>query len=167
MSPEARGAAIIVLIGLTLIFYEPLQSSIVALSHFLSEFVLVVAGNQTNQLKEVLPAADVFSLKEGDLPHYEGHKIDQENDRETLVGFAFFTTQGEPRDRGYKGPIKIAVGMNTKGIITGITVLDHDEPYGYFSIDLPSFPAQFKDKSILDPFRVGLDIDGVARPPLR
>jgi NosR/NirI family nitrous oxide reductase transcriptional regulator len=123
----------------------------------------VVTGEQERQLREVLPGADVFSSKEGDPPHYKGYKIDPETNRETLVGFAFFTTQVQPRERGYEGPIAIAVGMNTKGIITRIKVVDHNEPYGYFSIDHPAFPAQFKDKSILDPFRVGLDIDGVTR----
>jgi hypothetical protein len=42
--------------------------------------------------------------------------------------------------------------------------LDYDsEPYGYFSIQPPEFVAQFKGKSIRDPFRVGQDIDAVAR----
>lgn len=163
MRPETKGTVIVILICLSLVFYNQLHSSAVALFPFLSEFVQVVTGEQERQLREVLPEADVFSSKEGDPPHYKGYKIDPETNRETLVGFAFFTTQVELRERGYKGPIKIAVGMNTKGIITKIKVVEHDEPYGYFSIDLPSFPAQFKGKSILDPFRVGRDIDAVTR----
>jgi NosR/NirI family nitrous oxide reductase transcriptional regulator len=163
MRPETKGVLIIILVGLSLVFYEPLHSTVVAFFHFLSEFSQVVTGEQERHLKEVLPEADVFSSKEGDLPHYKGYQIDPATNLETLVGFAFFTTQVQPRHRGYKGPIEIAVGMNTEGIITGIKVVDHDEPYGYFSIDLPSFSVQFNDKSILDPFRVELDIDGVSR----
>jgi transcriptional regulator of nitric oxide reductase len=53
--------------------------------------------------------------------------------------------------------------MTTAGLLTGVIVVDHHEPYGYFSVDLPEFAAQFKGKSIRDPFRVGGDIDAVSR----
>ena len=53
--------------------------------------------------------------------------------------------------------------MDTKGILTGIIVTDHHEPYGNFSIDPPQFAAQFKGKNIRDPFKVGADIDAVSR----
>jgi hypothetical protein len=49
------------------------------------------------------------------------------------------------------------------GILTGIIVVDHHEPYGSFSIDPPEFAAQFKGKNIRDPFKVGDDIDAVSR----
>ncbi len=39
----------------------------------------------------------------------------------------------------------------------------NSEPYGYFSVEPPKFAAQFKAKSIHDPFRVGGDIDAVSR----
>ena len=39
----------------------------------------------------------------------------------------------------------------------------HDEPFGYFSIDLPEFIEQFRGKSALAPMTVGDDIDGVSR----
>ena len=61
----------------------------------------------------------------------------------------------EPLERGYDGPIKILVGLDSKGILTGIVVAEHNEPYGNFSVDLPRFPAQFRGKNIRDPFRVG------------
>jgi len=76
---------------------------------------------------------------------------------------AFWTTDLQPLERGYDGPIKILVGLDTKGIITGIIVTEHREPYGNFSIDLPQFAAQFKGKSVRDPFKVGADIDAVSR----
>ena len=37
------------------------------------------------------------------------------------------------------------------------------EPYGYFSVDLPAFAAQFAGKDIHDPFKVGQDVDAIAR----
>jgi NosR/NirI family nitrous oxide reductase transcriptional regulator len=80
-----------------------------------------------------------------------------------LLGLSFWTTEIEPLERGYDGPIKILVGMDTKGVLTGVVVAAHNEPYGDFSVDLPEFAAQFKGKSIRDPFRVGADIAAVSR----
>jgi len=53
--------------------------------------------------------------------------------------------------------------MDTAGVLTGVVVVDHHEPYGYFSVDTPEFPVQFKGKSIRDQFRVGSDVDAVSR----
>jgi transcriptional regulator of nitric oxide reductase len=53
--------------------------------------------------------------------------------------------------------------MDTRGLITGIIVTEHHEPYGNFSIDPPQFPAQFKGKDVRDRFRVGADVDAVSR----
>ena len=79
---------------------------------------------------------------------------------------AFWTTELAPLERGYDGPIKMLVGMDTRGILTGLVVVEHHEPYGYFSVDLPKFSAQFKGKDIRDRFRVGADIDAVTTATL-
>ena len=50
---------------------------------------------------------------------------------------AFWTTELEPFERAYDGPIKILVGMDTKGVLTGVIVTEHHEPYGNFSVDRP------------------------------
>ena len=69
-----------------------------------------------------------------------------------------------PKERGYHGPIHLLVGMDTHGILQGVVIDYNSEPYGYFSIDPPKFVAQFKGKSVRDPFVVGEDIaGGVAR----
>ena len=78
-------------------------------------------------------------------------------------GVAFWTTELEPLERAYDGPIKMIVGMDPKGVLSGIIVVEHHEPYGYFSVDLPAFALQFKSKDIRDPFRVGSDIDAISR----
>ncbi len=80
-----------------------------------------------------------------------------------LIGFGFWTTELEPLERGYDGPIKILVGMDTHGILAGVVVVEHHEPYGYFSVEPPAFAAQFAGKSVRDPFKVGEDIDAVSR----
>jgi hypothetical protein len=53
--------------------------------------------------------------------------------------------------------------MDTKGVLTGIIVTEHNEPYGSWSIEPPAFSAQFRGKSIRYPFRVGGDIDAISR----
>ena len=109
------------------------------------------------QLKRLFPSATAFSPKDGSPPHFKAYV------NQTLAGYAFWTTELEPLERGYDGPIKILVGLDTKAALTGILVVEHHEPYGDFSVDPPAFAAQFKGKSIRDPFKVGSDIDAVSR----
>jgi NosR/NirI family nitrous oxide reductase transcriptional regulator len=130
---------------------------------------MAVAGQSTvdpkllAQLKRLFPSATSFSPKEGDPPHFNAYASQPKSGAPQVAGFAFWTTDLEPLERGYEGPIKILVGLDTMGILTGIIVVDHHEPYGSFSIDPPEFAAQFKGKNIRDPFKVGDDIDAVSR----
>ena len=110
-------------------------------------------------LKRLFPAAASFSPKGGDPPHVKALMPDGK----TIVGLAFWTTELEPLERGYDGPIKILVGLDTRGLITGIVVAEHHEPYGNFSIEPPQFAAQFREKDVRDRFRVGADVDAVSR----
>jgi NosR/NirI family nitrous oxide reductase transcriptional regulator len=114
------------------------------------------------ELKQLFPSATTFSPKVGDPPHFKAY-IGSSGSGQTLAGLAFWTTEIEPLERGYDGPIKILVGMDTKGTLTGIIVVEDHEPYGSFSIEPEEFAAQFKNKDIRDPFKVGGDIDAVSR----
>ena len=80
-----------------------------------------------------------------------------------MIGYAFWTTEILPLERGYGGPIAILVGLDTKGTLTGVSVGEHHEPYGDFSIDLPAFAAQFRNKDVRAPFKLGEDVDAVSR----
>ena len=80
-----------------------------------------------------------------------------------VAGYVFWTTDLEPLERGYDGPIKMLVGLDLKGKLTGVLVTEHHEPYGYFSVEPPRFDQQFKNKDIRDPFKVGADVDAVSR----
>jgi NosR/NirI family nitrous oxide reductase transcriptional regulator len=111
--------------------------------------------------RTVLGAA--HTPKSGEPPHFKAFTPDEATGTPVLAGLAFWTTELEPLERGYDGPIKVLVGMDPSGVLTGIVVVDHHEPYGYFSVDLPAFAAQFKGKSIREPFRLGGDIDAVSR----
>jgi transcriptional regulator of nitric oxide reductase len=117
------------------------------------------------QLKRLFPTAATFSAKSGSPAVYRafgpaGAAAGQEGE---LLGLAYWTTELEPLERGFDGPIKMLVGMNMAAELTGVIVTDHREPYGYFSVDLPDWPDQFKAKSIRDPFKVGADVDAISR----
>ena len=115
-----------------------------------------------NQLKKVFPSATSFSPKQTTpVPHFIAYSGPPET--KTIAGYVFWTTELEPLERGYDGPIKMLVGMDTKGILTGVLVTQHNEPYGYFSVELPAFANQFKGKDIRDPFKPGSDVDAVSR----
>jgi NosR/NirI family transcriptional regulator, nitrous oxide reductase regulator len=111
------------------------------------------------QLQKVFPAAASFSAK---LPGPPRHFAAYAADGKTILGYCFWTTELEPLERGYDGPIKMLVGVDTKGVLTGVLVVEHHEPYGYFSVELPRFAAQFKGKSIRDEFKVGKDVDAIS-----
>ncbi|MCZ6484699.1 MAG: FMN-binding protein [Acidobacteria bacterium] len=153
-----------ILLGLfLLVFQAELQPSISAAYSLVSQFIPLSSEAEQRHIREVLPDADAFSSKEGDPPYYKGYKIDPQTNRRTVVGLAFFTIDASPRERGYEGPINIAVGINMQGVITQIKVVAHREPYGYFSVDRAKFAEQFRGKSLRDRFRMGRDIDAVTR----
>lgn len=115
------------------------------------------------QLQYLFPEAASFSDKQGSPPHYRAFGPAIEGGEGELIGLAFWTTELDPLERAYDGPIKMLVGMDTAGRLSRILVTDHREPYGYFSVELPEFADQFVGKDIRDRFRYGADIDAVSR----
>lgn len=115
-------------------------------------------------LKALFPAAAAFSPLAGTPLHFKAYATDPKtNPNAETIGVVFWTTDLVPKEHGYHGPIHMLVGMDMKGVLTGIVVDYNSEPYGYFSVDPPKFAAQFKGKSIRDRFQVGADIDAVSR----
>jgi NosR/NirI family nitrous oxide reductase transcriptional regulator len=141
-----------------------LVAGAIAVSHTQS----AVDPKLQGQLKQLFPAAAAFSPKVVDPPHYKvfatnpGAAAGSTKVEPQQTGLVFWTTEIEPLERAYDGPIKMLVGMDTNGILTGIIVVQHHEPYGYFSIEKPEFAAQFKGKSIRDRFRVGEDVAAIS-----
>jgi transcriptional regulator of nitric oxide reductase len=115
------------------------------------------------QLRILFPEAASFSPKQGSPAHYKAFGPAAQGAEPKLLGLAWWTTELEPLERGFDGPIKMLVGMDTTGILKGVIVTDHREPYGDFSVETPEFAAQFKGKNIRDPFKVGEDIDAISR----
>lgn len=127
---------------------------------------LAQVGNDAEleaQLKQLFPNAATFSDKEGNPPHYKAYGPTASGEAPELLGYAYWTTEIEPLERGYDGPIKMLVGMRPDGVLKGVIVTEHREPYGYFSVEPPEFAEQFVGKDIRDRFRVGEDIDAISR----
>jgi len=116
------------------------------------------------ELKRLFPAAAAFSPLAGEPLHFKAYAVNPKtNPAAPPIGLAFWTTDLVPQEHGYHGPIHILVGMDMTGVLTGVAVTYDSEPYGYFSVQPPKFAAQFKGKSIRDPFTVGGDVDAVSR----
>jgi transcriptional regulator of nitric oxide reductase len=123
-----------------------------------------VNPDPSDHLKSLFPKAAAFSPLAGEPLHFKAYSADPKaNPNAPLLGYAFWTTDLVPREAGYHGPVHLLVGMDLAGILTGVVMDYHSEPYGYFSVEPPKFVAQFKGKSIRDPFRVGGDVDAVSR----
>lgn len=120
------------------------------------------ASKLPEQMAKAFPGAQSFSPKQGDPPHFVAYGTDAAG-KQTPIGYVFWTTELEPLERGYDGPIKMLVGMDMKGVLTGLVVAEHHEPYGNFSVETPGFAAQFRGKSIRDTFKVGVDVDAISR----
>ena len=142
-----------------------LNRSAVVIALLAGSVTLITAGGQSPdpqaRLKQLFPGAIAFSPKEGDPPHFKAYGGTAA--AKALIGYAFWTTEVSPLERGYGGPIVMLVGLDTKGVMTGVIVAEHHEPYGDFSIDRQAFAAEFRGKDIRDPFKLGEDIDAVSR----
>src|SRR6478609_5563543 len=118
-------------------------------------------ARQLARLRRLFPTATAFSPKGGEPPHYKVYSGQGTDQR--IIGYAFWTTEVVPLERGYGGPIAILVGLQSNGTLSGVFVGDHREPYGDFSIESPQFAAGFAGKDIRDPFKLGGDVDAVSR----
>src|SRR5437016_4208678 len=84
-------------------------------------------------LKRLFPTAAAFSALGGEPLHFKAYAVDpRTKPAAPPIGFAFWTTDLVPQEYGYHGPIHILVGMDLSGILTGVVVDYHSEPYGYF-----------------------------------
>ncbi len=119
----------------------------------------------TATLKTIFPAAVVFTPRgEKDPIYFTAYAVDPaKTPNAKPIGYAFWTLDIVPEERGYHGHIHMLVGMTPQGRIAGVVMDINTEPYGDISINLPDFPNQFKGKSIRDRFEVGEDVDVTSR----
>lgn len=150
------------------------RSLAVALILFALTPVLLVAQRRiagfiepmpTAKLKQLFPNAVAFTPRgEKDPIYFTAYAADPvKNPSAKPVGYAFWTLDIVPEERGYHGHIHMLVGMTPQGRIAGVIMDINTEPYGDISVNLPDFPNQFKGKSIRDRFEVGQDVDLTSR----
>jgi len=65
--------------------------------------------------------------------------------------------------RGYGGEIKLLVGIDEKGKVSGVKILSHQETPGLgANITAPKFLDQFKGKKVTDRLEAKKDIDAIS-----
>jgi NosR/NirI family nitrous oxide reductase transcriptional regulator len=105
---------------------------------------------------EVLPAASSFSERKGRPSYVEGYREIDGN--KVLAGYVFLSTDIVDIPAYSGKPIVTLVGMDAKGIITGIKILRHSEPIllvGIPESDLIDFTNQYIGKFIGDRIEIG------------
>ena len=103
------------------------------------------------RLERVMPEADRFTDRQGQPPVFEAYRIDSSTGQETLAGYAFLTSDLPPEQKGFNGPIEVLVGMNLRGVLTGIVVARYNESLQNSRGDFlatEGFQEQFVGKSI-------------------
>ena len=118
----------------------------------------------TAKLKQLFPRAGSFAPRgDEDPPRFTAYAVNSPGPPARPIGYAFWTLDVVPTILGYDGHIHMLIGMDTAARLTGVIMDMNNEPYGEFSIDRPPFAAQFKGKSIRDPFVPGRDVDAISR----
>jgi ferredoxin/Na+-translocating ferredoxin:NAD+ oxidoreductase RnfG subunit len=116
------------------------------------------------ELQRVLPEAERFSSKQGEPPVYQGYRIDPATGGEVLVGYAFLTSDTPPELTGYNAPVRVLVGMDLLGTLTGVDVVEYRESLRSTRGDFlgrAGFQSQYSGKHITDQFRVRQDVQGI------
>jgi NosR/NirI family nitrous oxide reductase transcriptional regulator len=104
------------------------------------------------QVRGFFPDADRFGALEGEPPAAPMYRGD------TLLGYAYLTTD-VVRIPAYSGkPINTLVGFDLNGRITGIEIVQHEEPIlviGITNERLQRFARQYVGKSVFDRISIG------------
>ncbi|KPK02338.1 MAG: hypothetical protein AMK71_02585 [Nitrospira bacterium SG8_35_4] len=118
-----------------------------------SVFLTAKKTDERLYLNELVPG-QVFSDKKGNPPRYEAGS-----------GISVFNSYDiTPEIRGYAGPIKLLLALNSQGKISGMKIVEHSETPNYVHYMLSSdYLKQFTGKRIDDPFEIDRDIDGISR----
>lgn len=117
-------------------------------------------------LDDVVPDADSFSEKQGEPPVFEAYQKDPASGEDKLIGYAFFSPDFLPEPSGYSGPVKVLIGMDLEGLITGVKVIYYRESLRYMTgdfLEAPGVQEQFIGMRADNRFRVYKEIDGISR----
>lgn len=76
--------------------------------------------------RDVMPAAQQFSMRKGSPSYVDAYAV--ENGKTRLVGYVFLSTDVVDIPAYSGKPMVTLIGMDTRGIISGVRVLKHSEP---------------------------------------
>jgi NosR/NirI family nitrous oxide reductase transcriptional regulator len=105
---------------------------------------------------EALPGADSFSNRKGRPAYVEGYRT--EAGQKTLAGYVFLSTDIVDIPAYSGKPVVTLLGMDTRGIITGVRILKHSEPIllvGIPETALTKFTLQYHGKFVGDKIEIG------------
>ncbi len=116
--------------------------------------------------KDVMPGADSFSPRMGKPAYVEAYRSrhgeagggDGKDEGRELVGYVFLSTDIVDIPAYSGKPVVTLIGMDTKGIITGVRILRHSEPIlllGIPEAELTKFVMQYLGKFVGDKIEVG------------
>ncbi|TAM43963.1 MAG: 4Fe-4S binding protein [Gammaproteobacteria bacterium] len=111
--------------------------------------------------RDVMPAADSFSRRKGRPSYVEAYR--SENGKPALVGYVFLSTDIVDIPAYSGKPVVTLLGMDTKGVITGVRILKHSEPIllvGIPESELTKFTKQYLGKFVGDKIEVGSAREG-------
>ena len=104
------------------------------------------------QIQQLFPKATRIEPKQEDPPVHSVFQLDE------LLGYAFESTDYSNL-QGFSGkPIRLLIGMDTQGVLAGVTVLEHHEPvflHGLGEQSLFDFVDQYQHLNIGKPILVG------------
>jgi Na+-translocating ferredoxin:NAD+ oxidoreductase RnfG subunit len=108
-------------------------------------------------LKKALPGAEIFKPVSAGI--YAGYAAnDFKESVRPVIGYTAIGTAN-----GYGGPMRVAVGVDLTGNISGITIIDHKETIPFFQKVLAKeFPGSLRGKSYSHSFLPGDDVDSVS-----
>jgi NosR/NirI family nitrous oxide reductase transcriptional regulator len=122
--------------------------------------------------KDVLPGADSFSHRMGKPTYVEAYRSKQDHDSKEvghseddsdhddreLIGYVFLSTDIVDIPAYSGKPVVTLIGMDIRGIITGVRILRHSEPIlllGIPEAELTKFIMQYLGKFVGDKIDVG------------
>ncbi len=107
---------------------------------------------------ELVPGAKRFEEPEGTPP------IAKAYDGDTLIGYAYLNTD-YVNTNGYSGkPIRILIGVDTKGVVRGAKLVEHHEPIVLIGIPQSKIEAFLDGYKGFDPLHAKVSSDGA--PPV-
>ena len=96
------------------------------------------AKERTEALRRIFPSADRFETVDKGYTNYDVAYMGDER-----IGGAFYT-----EGKGYRGPVQVMVGIDSRGEVLEVLLLSHKETLGLWTnLADQEFRAQFRGKS--------------------